>query len=319
MVTSRWAAIDRRQTLRQAARHCDPGPSATVELLFFMGAPGAEDEAQAWSEEVEYGDLVEVGGPDSDPAVARDVTYVLERPCARTYRLLHGSAWLAKNRPEHDYVMYLDDDSFLNIPRLVFHLQNQQSTSLAMGYIMETSLDWSQMHVCEVCDPCDRCRSQTELKDFCSQFPELSVGGCMMAIENCNIFDGTDVSSDQLPRCIQTKQREIARVARYFGSKVAPRWFLGMGWVFGRRIVQYLGRNAHRLKVRGAADVSLGFWLAPLEGVRFVSMNEGYFHDHPDTRSTFSSSCTDRTVLVHRMNASRWQTGFQPETCEMRC
>ncbi|CAE7572680.1 unnamed protein product [Symbiodinium natans] len=120
---------------------------APPRLLFFMATPSAgEEEALAWREEAEYGDLVEVGGPDSDPSVARDVTYVLDRPCARTYRLLHGSAWLAKNRPDHDYVMYLDDDSFLNIPRLVQHLQHQQSSSLAMGYIMETSLDWSQMH-----------------------------------------------------------------------------------------------------------------------------------------------------------------------------
>ena len=36
-------------------------------------------------------------------------------------------------RPQQDYVMYLDDDSFLNIPRLIDYLQWQQSDSLAMG------------------------------------------------------------------------------------------------------------------------------------------------------------------------------------------
>ena len=52
------------------------------------------------------GDLVVIGGPDSDPAVPRDATYVLDRPCARTYRLAHGTAWLVQNRPDLDFVMY---------------------------------------------------------------------------------------------------------------------------------------------------------------------------------------------------------------------
>merc|ERR1712176_1193516 len=97
--------------------------------------------------------------------------------------------------------------------------------------------------------------------------------------------------------CMQTLFGGIAHLANYFGSLAAPRWMLGMGWIFGRRIIQYISRNAHRLKVRGAADVTLGFWLAPLEGVRYVSMNSGYFHDHPDTRSTFARRCSEQTVL----------------------
>ncbi|CAK9055705.1 unnamed protein product [Durusdinium trenchii] len=318
MVTSRWSAFERRQLLRHAVAKCKEGLQGEIELLFFMANPSEEHEAAAWQEESQYGDLVEVGGPDSDPPVMRDVTYVLDRPCARTYRLLHGSKWLAEHRPNHDYVMYLDDDSFLNLPRLMAHLERQNSDSLAMGFVMETELDWSQTHVCELCNPCEMCRKEESLKAFCAQFQNVSMGGCMMAIENCEIFDGANHTSSELPQCINQKLQEIRKVSRYFGAKAAPRWFLGMGWVFGRRIVRFLGRNAHRLKSKGAADVSLGFWLAPLEGVRFVSMNEGFFHDHPDARSTFSKACTDRSVLVHRMNTSRW-SGFQPETCEMVC
>ncbi|CAJ1425815.1 unnamed protein product [Effrenium voratum] len=318
MVTSPWAALERRSLLRRALSHCQSNSGAdSVELLFFMAKPAESQEAQAWEEEAKYGDLVEVAGPDSDPPVARDVTYVLDRPCARTWRLLQGSAWLAENRPEQDYVMYLDDDSFLNVPRLLQVLRAQNSDSLAMGYVMETELDWSKTHVCELCDPCSICRSEEDLKNFCSQF-DIAMGGCMMAIENCNIFDGTEITSPELPNCIRRKLQEIRRVASYFGSKAAPRWFLGMGWVFGKRIVRYLGRNSRRLKSRGAADVSLGFWLAPLENLRFVSMNEGFFHDHPDDRSTFARPCTDDTILVHRMNRTRWN-GFRPETCEMVC
>lgn len=323
MITSRWAEFNRRQIQRQALRHCQPAASHSVELLFFMSFPsGIEEEAAAWREETEYGDLIEVGGPDTDPPVPRDATYVLDRPCARTYRLAHGTAWLAKNRPEQDYVMYLDDDSFLNVPRLLMHLEHQASDSLAMGYVMETRLDWSDTHVCELCDPCDPCRKDEGLQNYCARFPDIALGGCIMAIQNCKIFDDTDHAedeSDALAICVPEKIRGIRRLAEYFGSKVAPRWFLGMGWVFGRRIVQYVGRNSHRLKVRGAADVSLGFWLAPLEGVRFVSMNDGLFHDHPETRSTFSRNCTDETVLVHRMTPERWASGFDLSRCEMTC
>ncbi|CAL1153320.1 unnamed protein product, partial [Cladocopium goreaui] len=301
MVTSRWSALDRRQILRKAMSSCKSliSTRSEVEMLFFMAHPSEEQEAIAWQEESTYEDLIEVGGPDTDPPVLRDVTYVLERPCARTYRLLHGSAWLAKHRPHQDYVMYLDDDSFLNLPKLVDHLQLQQTESLAMGYVMETELDWSKTHVCELCKPCELCRKEETLKSFCNQFPGLSMGGCMMAIENCDIFDGMNHTSPELPSCVAQKLQEIRRVASYFGAKAAPRWFLGMGWVFGKRIVRFLGNNAHRLKSRGAADVSLGFWLAALEGVRFVSMNDGFFHDHPDTVSTFAKQCTDRSILLH--------------------
>eukprot|EP00913_Durusdinium_trenchii_P009880 g9273.t1 len=63
------------------------------------------------------------------------------------------------------------------------------------------------------------------------------------------------------------------QVVHYFGM-FAPKWFLGMGWVFGRRIVQFLAKNAADLKKHGAADVQLGFWLAPLEGARPAEESE---------------------------------------------
>ncbi|CAE8599946.1 unnamed protein product [Polarella glacialis] len=320
MVTSRWAEHERRQTQRHAIHSCTPatGSGHDIELLFFMGDPHAEEEAAALREQAESGDLVQVGGPDTDPPVPRDATYVLDRPCARTFRLAHGTAWLAANRPEQDYVMYLDDDSFLNLPRLLFHLEHQATDRLAMGFVMETQLDWSSTHVCELCDPCEPCRNDTATLDFCAMFPDMSLGGCIMAVQNCQIFEDTE-EDYTLARCVTEKHRAIARLAQYFGSTHAPRWMLGMGWVFGSRIVQYIGRNANRLKVRGAADVSLGFWLAPMEGVRFVSMNDGYFHDHPESKSIFARPCTDQSVLVHRMTPASWNAGFDAEKCELTC
>jgi len=322
MVTSRWKSFDRRQIQRHVLRSCRPWADAEheVELLFFMGDLNRSDPralAKAEREQADFGDLVTVGGPDTDPPVPRDATYVLDRPCARTYRLAHGSAWLAQHRPELDFVMYLDDDSFLHLPRLLQELSKRKALdSLAMGFVMETNLDWSDTHICELCNPCEPCRSQKGLADFCRGFPQMSFGGCVMAVQNCQIFNDAE---EDLGQCVEGKHEGILRLAKYFGSKAAPRWFLGMGWVFGSRIVQYLGRNAARLKVRGAADVSLGFWLAPLEGVTFGPMNSGEFHDHPGTRSTFASPCTERSILVHRMNPARWEADFNPERCELTC
>merc|ERR1711977_340514 len=91
-----------------------------------------------------------------------------------------------------------------------------------------------------------------------------------------------------------------------------------MGWVFGRRIVDYISHNVENLKKRGAADVQLGFWLAPLEDLHWVDMKGGFFHDYPMPGSTFSSGCTENTILVHRMNVERWRD-FEPETCELHC
>jgi len=280
-----------------------------------MGDFNDTDREAATREQEEFGDLVQIGGPDSDPGVPRDATYVLDRPCARTFRLAHGSAWLAVNRPNLDFVMYLDDDSYLHLPRLFGHLEQSGSESLAMGFTMETNLDWSDTHICELCQPCEPCQNEQDLRDFCAGFPDMAYGGCVMAIQNCRIFD----DHMEIGECVAQKLAGIRRLATYFGSKVAPRWMLGMGWVFGARVVRYIGRNANHLKVRGAADVMLGFWLAPLEGVEWLSMNEGIFHDHPDTRSTFANQCSEKTVLVHRMKPHHWKDDFDPEQCELRC
>eukprot|EP00928_Gymnodinium_smaydae_P044228 TRINITY_DN29519_c0_g1_i1.p2 TRINITY_DN29519_c0_g1~~TRINITY_DN29519_c0_g1_i1.p2 ORF type:complete len:384 (-),score=97.46 TRINITY_DN29519_c0_g1_i1:147-1298(-) len=320
MITSKWSHLERRNQQRRALGSClqRVGYEHDVELLFFMGDLNLTevDLASVQREQEENGDLVEIGGPDSDPYVVRDATYVLDRPCARTYRLAHGTAWLARNRPDADYVMYLDDDSFLHLPRLTDRLASEPGgESLAMGFVMETNLDWMDIHICELCDPCEPCQKEAALIAFCSQFPEIAYGGCTMAIQNCRIFN----EEEDLASCVLGKREGLMKLADYFGSKSAPRWMLGMGWVFGKRIVHYIGRNAHRLKVRGAADVSLGFWLAPLEGVRFESMNLGEFHDHPATKSTFSAACTDSSILVHRMTPARWTYGFDPQRCELSC
>eukprot|EP00913_Durusdinium_trenchii_P009879 g9272.t1 len=147
MVTSKLSSFERRQTLRDVFISCAARVATLehdVEQLFFLGdAADVDEELRLGLKEegARFNDLVFVGGPDADPAVERDVTYVLERPTARGFRLAIGTAWLAEHRPDLDYVMYLDDDSYLHLPRLLTALQAHGSPSLAMGYVMETQLD----------------------------------------------------------------------------------------------------------------------------------------------------------------------------------
>ncbi|CAK8990679.1 unnamed protein product [Durusdinium trenchii] len=323
MVTSKLSSFERRQTLRDVFISCAARVATLehdVEQLFFLGdAADVDEELRLGLKEegARFNDLVFVGGPDADPAVERDVTYVLERPTARGFRLAIGTAWLAEHRPDLDYVMYLDDDSYLHLPRLLTALQAHGSPSLAMGYVMETQLDTLETHICTVCPlNCEACQNDPFLNEFCSHFPLMSLGGCAFLIHQCKLF-GQDDAEGNLQACVQKAQRNTMQVVHYFGM-FAPKWFLGMGWVFGRRIVQFLAKNAADLKKHGAADVQLGFWLAPLEGVHWVDMKEGQFHDYPMRGSTFANGCTEKTILVHRMNEERWKD-FDAETCELHC
>ena len=69
-------------------------------------------------EELRLGDMVILPGPDSDPPVARDVSYVLDRPTGRSYKMAYGSQWLWQHLGHSfDFVLYLDDDAFVSLPR----------------------------------------------------------------------------------------------------------------------------------------------------------------------------------------------------------
>ncbi|CAJ1364529.1 unnamed protein product, partial [Effrenium voratum] len=155
MVTSKLSSLQRRMILRQAFAHCSQVvPGHDLEQLFFLGDEGEADEALLQTlraEQQRFRDLIFVGGPDSDPPVNRDVTYVLDRPTARGFRLAMGTAWLAAHRPDVEFVMYLDDDSYLHLPRLLSALEAHNTPSLAMGYVMETELDMLDTHICVVC------------------------------------------------------------------------------------------------------------------------------------------------------------------------
>lgn len=180
------------------------------------------------------GDLVHVGGPDMDPPVMRDITYVLDRPTSRAYRVAYGTRWIAENVPHTDYIFYLDDDSFLNIRRLIQMLEGirvaeantaaekisrgetpeeyrneaDRMESLVLGFMMETDVDMGKYDVCEMCKPCDTCLNDKSLRDFCDQdqLAHMSLGGCLAYINTCKIYN--DVHGRSLAECVRDAQAE---------------------------------------------------------------------------------------------------------------
>ncbi|KAF4685065.1 hypothetical protein FOZ60_006887 [Perkinsus olseni] len=221
-------------------------------------------------------------------------------PTSSTARLpaARGYFWprdgFLESNPQSEFMVYLDDDSFLSIPRLIPHLlqlTGNEATMLVMGYLMSTPLDVtvSGIDICDICKPCSKCLDDQSLRDVCAQF-NLALG----ALPALRIH------------------------VDYFGSRWTPTWPLGMGWVLGSEVTRFIARNAGVLKSRGAADVQIGYWLAGLEDVHWVDMSDGRFHDFPRRHSMFTRGCGNDSILIHRIRHDSWQS-YNSHACTLDC
>jgi len=337
MVSSPWRNKGRRDILRQLMLICgNRGKHATINLRFFMGDVDEDKDEHLLEkikiEQSDNNDMVLVGGPDTDPDVKRDVTYVLkDQPAARTFRTAAGTNWIANNVADFDFVLYLDDDSYVHFPRLVqlltklkyisVHDDRERWKSLVLGYLMQTQLHPDATDLCELCASkvCRGCEVQTNVIEgfieFCDEYvPGMAVATCMFLAKNCSIIEG----KDDLIDCIRRSYEGMDENSEYFGSWWTPKWPLGMGWVWGSRIVRYIAHNRDYLKLRGSADVMLGYWLAPLEDIFWIDAKPRMFHDldSASVTSMFMRPMTNDTIIVHRMTAESWGT-FNATTCNL--
>jgi len=331
MVSSPWRNRGRRDVLRQHHLNCgNRVPGAQVSLRFFMGSiPDKMDEEmlEMIEEEKRFNsDIVEVGGPDTDPAAKKFDTYVLEdRPSALTYRTAAGSHWIVTNVPEFDFVFYLDDESYVHYPRLIVRLQdakerNAQSTEFfVVGYLMQTKLDPDELTICETSLSPEQCKDPDTvemIEESCKHMvPEVSATLCLIYQTRCE-KDG--VRDDDIPECIRKEYKRTKEVAKYFGTKYSPIWPLGMGFLCGSRVVRYIAHNRDYFKMRGSADVSIGYWLNSMEDIVWIDAAMDFFHDleDPEFTSLFSRAVTDKTLLVHRMTAESWGK-VDADTCDL--
>ena len=238
-----------------------------------------------------------------------------------------------QHRPTVDFVLYLDDDSIVSLTKLMRKIEQNNDPLLAMGYVMNTVLDHSQDDICDMCD-CNKkamCREDPTLHEWCGILKDhgapsdLKLGGCLHYLNVCRSYgfqqDMTHEYDAIAPfRCAMKAIKAENDLMDYFGNREPPPWFLGMGWVWGRKIVDFISRNVDYLKLNGAADVSTGYWMAAIEGVKWVDMGVdiNMFHDYPEYHSQFSSRCDNSSILIHRMSPERW-AGFNPNSCNLHC
>lgn len=85
--------------------------------------------------------------------------------------------------------------------------------SLSLGYIMETDIDMKKHDICDMCpNNCEICRKDEGLNNICSNFPHISLGGCLSYLNVCKIYHGEFTEEMSEARCIWESQQESARI-----------------------------------------------------------------------------------------------------------
>ena len=85
----------------------------------------------------------------------------------------------------------------------------------------------------------------------------------------------------------------------YFQTAFPFTFALGMCWGLSADVVALLANSPLPLKTKGSEDMSVGLWLMPIEGIQYVHMP--FMHDHPSSSSPFNRSCSEDSLVVHRM------------------
>jgi hypothetical protein len=288
----------RRDALRQTwARHCFG--NATLERDYqYKYLVSREFEDELAEEAMMHGDMMFVDGPDKDPPVGRDLTYVLiERPSALAARTLHALESIRDMYGDRlRYYVNLDDDTVVSIPRLDAEIAKNAHDRLYMGHLLSPPLKIEDAEYAKLVGE-DNCINQAR-------------------------YAGPDFD---LKRCEWKYRVEADRLVRYFKNWETPIWALGMGMVWGRDLVDFVILNRKFLKNRASNDVQFGFWFAAIENVKHVQMSGGLdkigakFHDYPRHHSMFASGCTNETILVHRINILKLADEFDAEKCVLNC
>eukprot|EP00747_Dinoflagellata_sp_TGD_P164777 gnl/TRDRNA2_/TRDRNA2_185172_c0_seq1.p1 gnl/TRDRNA2_/TRDRNA2_185172_c0~~gnl/TRDRNA2_/TRDRNA2_185172_c0_seq1.p1 ORF type:complete len:399 (+),score=66.86 gnl/TRDRNA2_/TRDRNA2_185172_c0_seq1:39-1235(+) len=353
MVTSEWANLQVRLHLRRAFRSClqHVGEEHSVEQLFFMGDPrGTLAELEGAAQESEaFTDIVVLDGPDSDPPLSPAGSLdgarwtggflrVFDKPAAGAHRIAYGLLWLLVNRPDLEYVAHLLDSSYVHLPGLFAQIAEHANTSLALGVVAEAPLivghdsesilaeggGWSTAR--HTAGDCETCEIDPEVERQCSahgngQQGTMDYRGCLSVAQDC-CPSGDCGAWGSLEKCLAAAHTAGFEANEYFGSTWTPRWLRGMGWVLGRRLVEFIALNVEDLKMRGTPELLLGFWLASVEDVHFVHMHDGLFRKLPSHAAEVNATgplCSVDTVVAHGMDHERWVRWFDAESCVLRC
>lgn len=316
MIASEWANKDLRMRLRQMFLSCavQMPVGFVVEPIFFLGAVPPELREEGYEEAKEHQDMLSLGSPDRETEMLsqdRPATlHLYPKASAATLRFLGSLAWLHGHRKESQYIITMQDHSFMDLPRILQELERHQNESLVLGFI---SADTPLEEVPQEGEiPCETCDQDPEKELLCykllKEYPGgLDFRGCLLAASRCN------EAPEGLSACVQKANQRGVDAFIYFGSTVAPRWPHGAGWILGRRVREILAVNADDLRKRGAVlDIQIGFWLAAFEDIHFVNL--------PAEKLALDGHCPDGEVLVaSRMTEARWNSWFDETSCSFDC
>ena len=87
-----------------------------------------------------------------------------------------------------------------------------------------------------------------------------------------------------MPKSLAIQLRFLREIFRRFGGDFGLRFHWSLALCDSNRAIL--------LRFQIAASASLRFGHLSVEDIKFVAMNDGEFHDHPDSDSQFVAECT---------------------------
>ena len=300
-------------------KHCIEGrndQSRHYSFKFFVSKNGLENEnidilTNLESEIEEFNDIALVDGPDRDPLISRDQTVVLDGPVSVAVKQIAGIQYALHHFSNLTYFIHLDDDSFLSIPRIDKLLSENESKDLYMGYLLKP------MHDADVLYTVGACRDCLD-HPMCASL-SLTPMKCNALVRACKVY----THEGSLNECIKTEKLKNDRLINYLGNGFSAPWALGMGFVLGRSLVDYIAANAADLKLRASSDIQLGQWLAPLKRMQYRQMglsgHPSAFHDYPRRNHLFAAGCSEASTLIHRVYTINWLRDFRKDSCTFEC
>ncbi|CAE8593488.1 unnamed protein product [Polarella glacialis] len=336
-IPSAWQNLGLRLQLRRTLGRCGRQLQADgylVEQLFFMGNPETSgfNVEEALREIQAFGDLVTLTAPDVDPPVSAEMIeqasgdpdlekLIVGWPSSVGMRIAASMVWLLHNRPDFDYVVHLSDSSLARLPDLLREVSRHDNSSLVLGWLKESTSLTVAGGAQDGEVPCENCLEPPEQVRFCLDMIQTSMAGmdyrgCMrVAARCCN--GASDCGYDDLLECSKPARTVGFNAALYYGTALAPRSPHPAAWVLGRRPAEFVAENSHDLRMRGASEVLLGFWLAALEDLHFVSLPLGQLLSIPEGASCASGAAPP--LVVYGLDEDSWPRWFDEETCEIHC
>ncbi|XP_023020536.1 beta-1,3-galactosyltransferase 6 [Leptinotarsa decemlineata] len=167
------------------------------------------------------------------------------------------------------YVLKCDDDSFVNLKNLIPELMNIEKM-----YISENS---------------ERTLEKIEEKNHILSLNVQTDG--KIAKNELSLYWGYFSGNARIKTKGKWKQSDWIASDRYIPYAV------GGGYLLSKNLISYIAKNAHYLRSFNNEDVSVGFWLAPVNNVLRV-------HDVRFDTEWTSRGCKNSNLVTHSISPS---------------